>query len=317
MNIRIVWISAISLAACSLQASLSLAQLSLGTEIDLLADLNASILFSNGNVKFEYAEPPWRSKLSYPLDGYLFELSAESRLQCRVEEYPLTAGIRGRFAQDISVKGDVTDSDWEHDYRWGYSEHDGDADVSIWDVDCVFSIRPFIWSTPYIVKSIEAGLIIGYGEQSFDFLVKDGWGNYFGEAEVFSGKVSTYDTTFSGIRIGPYLQCQPISDLALRVEAIAIPNLKTESDAYWILREYRFWQEAEGTGTTIGVKCSYRVTEHFQLLAGINWVYLNADTNGKESGIFYEDGASYTDLPIVPYISADYFNLQLGLTAIF
>lgn len=283
--------------------------------MEITCEVNAAILYSHGDVQFKYSEPPWSSKLNYPLDGYLVEVSAKTKLQFPLGRSSASVAIRGSIAQDISVKGDVTDSDYQYDYRWGYSEHDGKADVSIWDIDCLFSVRPFTWSDSDIVKSMEAGMIIGYGEQSFDFLVTDGWGRYYNQEENFSGHIATYDTTFSGFRLGPYFQCQPIPELSLRIEAILIPNLEANSDAYWILREYRFWQIADGTGTSIGIMGTYKIIDHLYVFAGFRWVCLDADENGRESGV--EGDYSYTDLPIVPYISAEYSSLQFGLRADF
>lgn len=288
-----------------------------GTPLDIRSSLSGTFLYNEGDVKFGYLNPPWESRLRFPMDGYLVELKGESVLHFSLSDLPASAGLRGRIARDVRARGTTTDEDWFGNYRWGYSEHSGDADILIWDIEGIFSIRPFYQLDHPAVKSIEAGLTAGYGEQSFKFLSKDGRGWYDGEDYDFRGPVSTYKADFTGLRIGAYAQFRPEPRLSLRIEATVVPNLEADTDAFWILRNYHFRQKAEGTGTVIGIRGSYELTDHLSVFAGLRRTFLNADKRGRESGIFYDDGDSYTDLPVVPYISAKYFNVEAGLTALF
>ena len=279
---------------------------------------DASIWYSMGEAGFQYADGLSVSELTYPLDGYLAEFQGEAKFLFYLGPVPATAGLRGRLARSIDVKGTSTDSDRALGWLWGYSEHDCTADILLWEVDGLFAVYPLHQLDHPFLKSIETGLILGYGQQRFEFSDRDGTGYYYGEEPVtFRGLVSTYDVDFTGLRIGPYLRLHPTHRLAVSLEALMIPDLRAESDANWILRNYRFWQEAEGMGTTVSVKVTYEVIDHLQVFASLRRVFLNADKRGLESGVFLDEEESYKDQPVVPWIRAKYYGAALGLTLAF
>ncbi len=280
--------------------------------------LDASVWYGRGEVTFQSPDldPLISSDLVYPFRGYLGEVRGEALISFRLGDIPSQAGLRGRLARHIDLQGTATDSDWSFGWRWGYSEHDSRTRLLIWDVDAVFSLFPFAASGgPPVLNSLESGLIAGYGQERYQTTARDGWGIYDGWFEEFSGRVMTYKPDFSGPRIGAYLQSSPLSGLTVRLEAILIPALQAESRARWILREYRFRQEAEGTGFNLSARIDYELTDYLGVFAGIRRVDLNADRRGLESG--EEGDESYRNQPIVGWIRSQYTGYELGARLLF
>ncbi len=273
------------------------------------------VWYGRGETSFQSPnlDPFISSDLVYPFRGYLAELRGEVSLFFPIGSLIARAGLRGRLAKEIDLTGTATDSDWSFGERWGYSEHDCRTDLLIWDLDAVFSIFPFDRSGSAFLRSIETGLIVGYGEEKYQFTVRDGWGDYYGERYYFEGKVSTYDADFTGLRTGIFLQAEPLPRLSLDLEAVFIPGLRAEGDGNWILRDYRFHQKAEGTGAALAARIAYDLTASWRVFAGLRRVVLTADRRGRESGE-EAGGESYSDEDIVGWIKSRYTGYDLGVS---
>ncbi len=200
--------------------------------ITLSAALEVSSWYSSGDAGFQFASWPFRSELVYPLDGFVWEVKGEAGVGFGIGPFPARSGIRGRLAGDIRVEGDTRDYDWTFGWFWGYSEHDTRADLLIWDADAFLSVFPLDPIDSRVLKSVEIGLILGYGRQSFDYRSRDGWATYYGELYLFDGDVSTYELDFDGFRAGPYLQLSPLPRLSARLEAVMIPLLHARGEGF-------------------------------------------------------------------------------------
>ncbi len=274
--------------------------------------------YGRGETSFESPnlDPFISSDLVYPFSGYLAEVRGEVSLFFPIGSLTARAGLRGRLAKELDLTGTATDSDWTFGERWGYSEHDCRADLLIWDIDAVFSLFPFDRSDSLILRSIETGLIVGYGEEKYKFTIRDGWGDYYGERYYFEGEVSTYDADFTGLRTGIFLRAEPLPRFSLDLEAVFLPGLRAEGDGHWILRDYRFHQKAEGAGATLAARVAYELTGGCRVFAGIKRVVLTADRDGRESGE-EAGGESYSDEEIVGWIKSRYTGYELGVSLIY
>jgi hypothetical protein len=131
----------------------------------------------------------------------------------------------------------------------------------------------------------------------------------------YEGDVATCDLTFSGVRLGVYATCTPAEKLDVSVDAVVIPSLSAEADAYWMLRGYAFWLSADGVGVLLGAKASYRVADHWTVFGGLRYTSLIADSNGLDSGV--ENGSQYWNLAIIDEITAQYTTLDVGVSLSF
>lgn len=279
---------------------------------------DASIWYGRGEASFQSPnlDPFISSDLVYPFRGTVGEVRGEVSLLFPIGSLLARAGVRGRLAGDIDLTGTATDSDWIFGERWGYSEHDCRTDLLIWDIDAVFALHPFELLDSPILQSIETGVFTGYGEEKYKFTVRDGWADYDDERDYFSGKVSTYDSDFTGLRTGIFLRAEPLIRFSLDLEAVFIPGLRAEGDGHWILRDYRFHQKAEGTGAVLSARVAYELTGGCRVFAGVRRVLLTADRAGRESG--EEEGEeSYSDEEIVGWIKSRYTGYELGVSLIY
>ena len=280
--------------------------------------LDASVWYGRGEVTFQSPnlDPLISSDLVYPFRGYLGEVQGEALFSFQLGSLPAQAGLRGRLARHIDLQGTSTDSDWTFGWRWGYSEHDSRTKLLIWDIDAVFSLFPFpAAGGPKVLNSLESGLLAGFGQERYRIRDRNGWGVYEGETVEFSGPVSTYNPDFSGPRIGAYLRSSPLARVTVRLEAVLIPALRAESEAHWLLRDYRFRQKAEGTGFNLNARIDYALTDSFRVFADIRRIDLNADRRGRESG--EEEGESYRDEPIVGWVRTRYTGYAVGASLLF
>ncbi len=284
----------------------------------LQARADVSIWYGRGEASFQSPnlDPLISSDLVYPFRGTVGEVRGEVSLQFPIGALPARAGVRGRLAQEIDLTGTATDSDWTFGERWGYSEHDCRTGLLIWDIDAVFALFPFEGLDSAILRSIETGVFAGYGEEKYKFTVRDGWGDYYGERYYFSGKVSTYDADFTGLRTGIFLRAEPLSRLSLDLEAVFIPDLRADGEGHWILRDYRFRQKAEGSGGALSARVAYELTGWCRVFAALRRVVLTADRNGRESGE-EAGGESYSDEEIVGWIKSRYTGYELGVSLIY
>ena len=83
--------------------------------------------------------------------------------------------------------------------------------------------------------------------------------------EIVEGPVATYDSTFNTVRLGGLVSCDITKKINVEAEIAFIPYLSVETDALWILRDYPFQQEADGTGGIMKLKASYALFDHFSL----------------------------------------------------
>ena len=276
-----------------------------------------SVWYGRGETSFQSPnlDPFISSDLVYPFSGYLAEARGGVSLFFPIGSLTARAGLRGRLAKEIDLTGTATDSDWSFGERFGYSEHDCRTDLLIWDLDAVFAIFPFDRSDSSFLRSIEAGLNVGYGEEKYKFTVRDGWGDYYGERYYFTGEVSTYDADFTGLRTGIFLRAEPLPRFSLDLEAVFIPGLRAEGDGNWLLRDYRFHQKAEGSGAALSGRVAYELSGWCRVFAALRRVVLTADRNGRESG--EEEGESYSDEDIVGWIKSRYTGYELGVSLIY
>jgi hypothetical protein len=161
------------------------------------------------------------------------------------------------------------------------------------------------------------GLVVGYGSQEFDYRDSNLVAVYdYGQTLLtVSGFVSSYRMEFTGVRAGAFLSCRFLRVCELSAEFILIPSLEAESEAYWGLRDYPFWQEADGTGTILGARLAVDIAPRLAVFTAVRDVSLVCDSNGVEGGIL--NGETYADEPIVREITADYTGLECGVRLLF
>ena len=213
-------------------------------------------------------------------------------------------GVRGSYAQSGDLSGTSTDTDYDFfGFKQHYSESDNEGEATIWSADLMLLVRPF--------AAVEAGLLAGYGEHSYAFEDSDLHYEYEYGTDVgfVPGPVSTYDVDFTGPRVGVIGTVMPLARLSLSAEWIHIPALEAKADAVWMLRDYPFSQEAEGSGHMVKVTASYRLLENLDLFVGFRWVSLIAE-DGTEDGIL--DGEYYEGEDIVEEITSEYVAAEIG-----
>lgn len=278
--------------------------------------LEASLWYSYGTAGFKIRD--WFgviSELEYPMEGPLWEVRGELVLHQR----PLwNLSVRGRGATQISYEGTSKDSDFDlFGFREKYSESDSKADVLIWDADVVARCRIFPRERHRLFNTAWVGLSLGYGEQTFDYEDENLDAEYDYGANVFQvdGLIAEYRFEYSGVRVGFNALTRPTEKITLLAEAVVIPNLKADNEAYWILRDYPFDQQADGVGLSLDAKIRYQFSTQAHAFMGVRAVSLVADKNGKESGVL--NGLAYRDEEIVDDVNAEYVAVELGLGGAF
>jgi hypothetical protein len=252
------------------------------------------------------------SRLVFPIEGHLWEARASAWLAGE-DRWSLRA--RGRYSGAIAVEGSSTDTDWDwYGELVHYSRSDTEADVEIWDADLLLLAWPAIGDQASALGRWGVGLFVGYGVQRFDFTVKGLEGLYeYGEVEVYEeGDVATYDLKGRGPRFGAHVRCEPSDRLAL-VGEVGLMPIRMRGDAYWILRNFPFTQEATGRGTLGRIWCQYRFSRSLSAFVEAYRTELIADRDGRDSGL--ADGEiRFQDMPIVDEITAEHWGATLGVT---
>ncbi len=268
---------------------------------------DASLWRSDGEAGFEEGDF-WGifSTLEYPLDGEMGEVRAEYRHRLDSGGIPSFIVIRGSYAQSLELDGTSTDRDYD-DYgsEINYSESDNEGEATIWSADLMFLVQ--------MSPSFEAGVFAGYGEHSYEFEDDNLYYsyNYGADAGFVPGPISTYDADFTGLRAGLIATLTPSERLSLSAEWAMMPSLEAEAEGFWMLRDYPFWQEAEGVGNVVKVTSSYSLLENLDVFAGLRWVSLIAE-DGTEDGIL--DGQYYFGEEIVEEITSDYVGAEIGVS---
>lgn len=269
--------------------------------------------WSGGEVGFLVgAEGVVVSEVQYDLDGTVFEICADAALLTGPDWAVLA---RGRYLSDIQVGGDNTDRDWDEVGRLSDSSvSDESAAVSVWSADLALQIRAAPAESGWWAgRPFAVGLHAGYGSHGYRFDVDDLWGIYdYGATPVrYVGPVAKYDVTFTSARIGGNAGAYLSRNLYVGAEYTYMPNLEAESEAYWILRDYRFEQTARGVGEELRVTAQYRVHPNAFIFARYRSVVIDADEDGLENGAV--GNYVYHAQPIVPEITADYKVTEVGI----
>ena len=273
--------------------------------------LEPSVWYSPGKAGFEGDNDACSWKLVYPLDGWMAEIHAESRFPFTIGQRRVGTSVRARYAHSIGIYGTSTDTDWDSvGVIRDYSESDCEADIIIWDIDATFSVQIHQQRFP---MTLEVGALVGYGTQSFGFtntnLHTTIW-DYRRSDHNVPGVVTYYDMEIHTGRVGVFLDMQTHEKLRYYLEATYVPYLEANADAYWVLRKYKFWQEAEGKGYTLTFRAGYAIWDHMSLFTSIRQVSLVADQDAVEGGVI--GGDHYENEPIVSEITSKYFGIEVG-----
>ena len=251
--------------------------------------------------------------MKYPLDGWMAEIQAESSFPFAVGRRRFSISVRARHARSIRVDGTSNDTDWDSlGVTSDYSESDCRADIIMWDVDAAFSIRVFQQRMPL---ALDIGVVAGYGTQRFKFTDRNLHTMIWDHQETDqrdTGVVSYYTTTSHTGRVGLFLDVHTHRRLRCRVEAAYVPYLRAKADALWVLRNYPFWQKADGRGYTLKLRADYTVWRRLSLFTGLRRVSLVADRHAVEGGVL--DGTPYEDEPYVSEITSRYSGVEVGGT---
>lgn len=280
--------------------------------------IEGSYLYTDGQAGFELGDF-WGtfSDLEYPLDGSMYEGRAEYRHYFHLWDVLCGAGVRGQMAKSIDVSGTSTDTDYLFGSEIYYSESDNEADVSIWSADVFVLARPLFMMESKFLQSVELGFFLGYGEHSYEFEDEnlDYSYDYGLDRGYVEGPVSRYDVDFTGIRVGGMASMMPVQKLTLSAEVVLIPGMDAEADALWIMRDYPFTHEADGSGAIVQATANYALFEHLDVFLRIRSVSLLAE-DGTESGVL--DGVEpYEDEEIVEEITNEYVGGEAGIALTF
>jgi hypothetical protein len=271
-----------------------------------------SVWRSQGKAGFEGDNDTLNWKLVYPLDGWMGEVRAVSRFPFAIGEHRFGTSVRARYAHSIGVYGTSTDTDWDNlGAVSDYSECDCEADVVMWDVDAAFFFRVPPGRIPVM---LDVGALAGYGVQRFDFTDTNlhvTISNYRVRDRHTPGVTALYDMEIRTARVGLFLDIDPGGKLQYYLEAVYFPYLRASADAHWVLRRYKFWQEAGGTGHAVTFKADYDLWGRLSLSASIRQVSLVADGDAVEDGVI--GGDRYEDEDIVTEITSNYFGLEAGV----
>jgi len=286
-----------------------------GTVGDVLRRLEfavePSMWYSLGEAGFKGDDGEWSWKLVYPLDGWVAEIRAESRFPFTIGHRRAGVSVRARHARSIRVNVTSTDTDWDSLGIVGdYSESDCEADISMWDIDAAFSVHIPQHTIPV---TLDIGALAGYGVQSFGFTdtnlhvtVSD-----HSQTDYYrSGVNAYYNMEIRYGRLGAFGHMLTHEKLRCYLEATYVPYLEASGDAYWVLREYRFWQAAGGKGYTLTVRADYDIWDYLSISTSLRRVSLVADDDGLQGGAL--PGDHYEDDPILSEITSKYFGVEVG-----
>jgi hypothetical protein len=278
----------------------------------LACRLEPSVWRSHGKAGFEGDNDTLNWELIYPLDGWMGEVRAEVRYPFTIWEHRFGTSLKVRYAHSIGIHGTSTDTDWDGVGAVSdYSECDCEADVIMWDLDATFFFRIPQERMPV---ALEVGGLAGYGVQRFDFTNTNlhvTISDYRVRNGHTPGVAAIYNTEIRTARVGLLLHIEPSENLRYYLEAVYFPYLRASADAYWVLRRYKFWQEAGGNGHVITFKADRDLWGRLSLFASIRQVSLVADQDALESGVI--GGDRYEDEDIVSEITSNYFGLEMGI----
>jgi hypothetical protein len=260
-----------------------------------------SVWYSLGEAGFEGDNEGWRWELVYPLDGWMAEIRAESRFPFAIGRRVGTS-LRARYARSIRVNGTSTDTDWDSLGTMSvYGECDCDADIIMWDIDVVLFVHVLQQRIPV---ALELGVLMGYGGQRFEFTDTDLHVTLSDGRRTdrhYGGVSSYYNMELRTGRVGLFADMRTRERLMCYLEAAYVPYLEASADALWVLRDYPFWQKAEGTGYTLSLSASYTVWGRLSLFSSLRRASLVADRGAVEDGVL--DGVRYEDEPYVSEIT--------------
>jgi hypothetical protein len=263
-------------------------------------DLSAGVMGTSGDVGFEigYPDEPILSKLVYPMDAALFQVSAEYTFP-KNPEVKQDLRLRARFAHSLQLEGTSSDTDYG-DFE-NYSESDSSGTVLLWDADLIL-LHP-------LSPDFRLGAFAGIGSQSFRY-EDSNLVNYSPESFSVSGPNATYDVVFDGLRFGVLGEANLGRAFLLSAELSLTPFLRADADGYWILRDFTFQQEADGMGWSGRVMAEYRVNPRLSVFGAAGFTSL-VTADGTESGA--EAGDSFANEPAVREITGEYASFELGL----
>ena len=200
--------------------------------------LDVRLQQSSGSFGFDIGLPGEQtiSRLDYDLDGMLLELSAVLRIPDAKE-----FSVRGSISQSLSMDGTATDYDWDDNRDLLYlSKAESEVDFSRGRLDVVWE------------READDGWLFGaeagYLFESYDTETSNLRSLIFeGEPENVRvpGAISIYDMEMDGIRLGAMLGRRD-DKFNWYIRAGYLPDLNASADAFWILRNYPFVQDAEG-----------------------------------------------------------------------
>lgn len=256
------------------------------------------------------------SQLTFPAEGSLVAVDGDAVY--REPETPWACRLSGGYAVSVSAGGTSTDEDFGFSGSTvHYSESDSDAAIATWYVEAAWLWQVAPAAPDPARRSIEIGLLLGYRKQSLEFDDSNLMGSYYygTETVTYEGAVATYDVDFSGASVGVSLGMQPWPTVQVGGRFAVMPSLEAEGSAYWILRDYPFWQYAEGKGVIAGFRADWFPLERVGLYAAYDYVDLDADENGTEDGVL--NGEPYYGNDIVDAITASYDAFTLGASVRF
>ena len=249
----------------------------------------------------------WRSQLEYDLDvNYAAFTIAYALPTPRV---PL--GFRVQYATG-DADGLTIDTDWEHPAdpsRWLRTESDTEADADLWSIDVGWWLS-FGGSHPE--RGVE--LFAGYWHHTADFvddnirILEDPYDLYAWDTYV--GRISTYNIEVEAARLGARTELPIASKVSIGAElAVLLGTARGEGN--WLLREYTFQHEADGTGFDITLAVRYSPIPNLTIQAGGRYLQFEGE-KGTEDG--QQPAYEYVEEGILDEISIDQLGWFLGVS---
>jgi hypothetical protein len=270
-----------------------------------------SVWYSLGEAGFEGDDEGWSWKLEYPLNGWMTEICAESRFPFVIGRHRFGTSLKGRYAHSMQISGTSIDTDCDSLGTMSvYSEADCEGDIIMWDIDATFFVRI---PQQRIPVTLEVGALAGYRVQRFDFTRKNLHVTLSDGRPTnrhYQGVSSYYNMDLRSGRVGLFGDMRTREKLRYYLEVTYVPYLEASADALWVLRDYPFWQEAEGKGYTLTLRTSYTMWGRLSVLMGFRLVSLVADQGAVEGGVL--DGIPYENEPFVSEITSKYFGIEVG-----
>jgi hypothetical protein len=240
------------------------------------------------------------SELVFPLDSWIGILNA-------------SLGKKGLWSIDLSLSKNLTgdtgkmeDSDFEPVYVWSTDEFTQRKTIySEWDTEMDAFMLDLSGRYYFLRKEhISLGAIGGYRYQNLSFEINNGYqksliGWY--SPVYFSGKVMTYEITYSIPYGGIALDLRPSNRFSINLSAAYGWAFAEDEDDH-ILRSKRSTAESDGPFYSLKALGTLSLTQRLFLLLALE--YLKMDTDGKQTQTWYattSEAAAGTTLSNINY----------------